>query len=43
MHAVDIKRVDLSRIEAGLEHTLAQFKAGAFPHAQACIIIFGRH
>lgn len=42
MHAVDIKRVDLSSIEAGLEHTLAQVRAGKFPHAQACIIVFGR-
>lgn len=42
MNAVDIKRVDLSSIEAGLEHTLKQIKAGAFSHASACILVIGR-
>lgn len=42
MHAVDIKRVDLSSIEAGLEHTLKQVREGKFPYAQACVIVFGR-
>jgi len=42
MNVVEFGRVDLGSIESGLEHTLAQFKAGAFPYAQCCVIVFGK-
>lgn len=42
MHVVEFNRIDLASIESGLEHTLAQIKAGAFPDAQACVLVIGR-
>ena len=42
MKVIEFNRVDLSSIEAGVEHTLNQIKQGAFPYAQCCIMVFGK-